>query len=67
MQTVTASPPAIPTGQIRSFGAIGPKYEVCKALYPLQNGDWMVKIRLVESGEEAEYRYTHLLDDPEAQ
>lgn len=59
-------PPSIPTGSIRSFGEVGPKYEVLGASHPLDDGDWMVKIRLLETGEEAEYRRTHLLDDPEA-
>jgi len=32
----------------------------------LENGDWMIAIKLVDTGEDIEYRYTHLLDDPEA-
>ena len=65
MQAVTA-PPSVPVGEIKSFGPFGPKYEVGRALHQLDDGDWMVEITLVESGEKAEYRLTHLSDDPEA-
>ena len=58
--------PAVPLGLIKSFGPIGSKYEVMEPLRRLDDGDWMVRIKLVETGEEAEYRYTHLMDDPEA-
>lgn len=67
MGTVASvSPPSVPTGKIKCFGSFGAKYEVGKPLRPLENGDWMIAIRLVESGEDVEYRYTHVLDDPEA-
>ena len=51
MSAVTMPPP-VPVGEIKRFGPFGPKY--------------MVEITLVESGEKAEYRLTHLSDDPEA-
>jgi len=38
----------------------------CQPLYQLDDGDWMVEVTLVESGEKAEYPLTHLADDPEA-
>ena len=60
------SPPPVPTGTIKSFGPFGPKYEVGRVLRQLDDGDWMVEITLVESGEKAEYRRCHLIDDPEA-
>lgn len=56
---------SVPTGKIRSFGPFGPKYEVGHALRPLDNGDWLVEVRMVESGETAEYRLSRILDDPE--
>ena len=56
--------PKIPTGVIKSFGLVGPKYEVGKALYQIASGDWMVEIILVETGEKTEYQLTHILDDP---
>ncbi|WP_411161780.1 DUF5397 family protein, partial [Chromohalobacter sp. HP20-39] len=32
----------------------------------LDDGDWMIEVTMVESGEKAEYRWTHLTDDPVA-
>ncbi len=61
---VAASP--VPLGKIKSFGPFGPKYEVGQALRQLDDGDWMVGVTMVETGETAEYRLTRLLDDPEA-
>ena len=60
------TPPSVPVGEIKSFGPFGPKYEVGRALHQLDDGDWMVEITLVESGERTEYRLTHLNDDPAA-
>lgn len=61
-----ASFPHIPIGQIKCFGAFGPKYEVGKPLRQLDDGDWLVEIILVESGEKTEYRLTRVNDDPKA-
>lgn len=58
--------PLVPVGRIKSFGPFGPKYEVGQSLHPLEDGDWMIEVTLVDSGEKAQYRWTHLLDDPEA-
>lgn len=58
--------PSVPVGKIKSFGAFGPKYEVREALRALDDGDWMVEVMLAETGEKAEYRLTHVNDDPEA-
>ena len=66
MNTVLSEPPIVPIGKIKSFGELGPKYEVGKPIRPLDDGDWMIHIVLVETGEETEYRYSHLVDDPEA-
>jgi hypothetical protein len=60
------APPHLPLGRIKSFGAFGPKYEVGPALRPLDDGDWLIEVKMVETGETAEYRLSHLLDDPEA-
>jgi hypothetical protein len=60
------APPTIPQGKIKSFGPFGPKYEVGSILHPLADGDWMVEVTLVDSGEKTEYRLTHLSNDPEA-
>lgn len=65
MHAVVTTPP-VPVGKIKSFGAFGPKYEVGQLLRQLDDGDWMVEVVLVETGEKAEYRLTHVNDDPEA-
>jgi len=65
MQTIVESP-IVPVAKIKSFGPFGPKYEVGKPLRQLPDGDWMVEIVMVESGEKAEYRLSHVFDDPEA-
>lgn len=66
MQTVMTAVPPVPTGKIKSFGVLGPKYEVGQPLRQLDDGDWIVEVKMVETGELAEYRLTHLCDDPEA-
>jgi len=65
MQVATTAPP-VPTGRIKSFGAFGPKYEVGLPLRELDDGDWLVEVRMIETGESAEYRLTRVDDDPEA-
>jgi hypothetical protein len=60
------APPFIPVGKIKTFGNIGEQYEVGQALRQIENGDWLVKIKLVTTGETVEYRLTHILNDPEA-
>jgi hypothetical protein len=65
MQEVVA-PPSIPVGKIKSFGPFGPKYEVGQARRQSDDGDWLVEVKMIETGETAEYRLTRLLDDPEA-
>jgi hypothetical protein len=32
----------------------------------LEDGDWLVEVKMVETGETAEYRMTRIFDDPEA-
>lgn len=65
MQAVV-TPPAVPVGKVKSFGPFGPKYVVGQALHQLADGDWMIEVTMIETGEKAEYRWTHLTDDPEA-
>ena len=64
--SIAIAPPPIPIGKIKSFGPFGPKYQVGQARHQLDDGDWMVEVTLVESGERAEYRLTSLSNDPEA-
>jgi hypothetical protein len=53
-------------GQIKTFGIDGPKYEVTDSGRPSKEGEWLVPIRVIESGEELEYRYSRFTLDPEA-
>lgn len=61
------TPPVVPTGKIKSFGPVGPNYEVGEPLRKLDDDDWLFEVTLVESGEKVEYRLTHIQDDPEAE
>jgi hypothetical protein len=51
-------------GTWRRFGPVGPVYEIIGTGGELSDGDVMMKVRVLESGEEADYRLTHILDDP---
>jgi hypothetical protein len=66
MSTGTLHPPVLPIGKIKTFGTLGPKYEIMGSGHPAENGDWLVPIRVVESGEELDYRYSRLILDPDA-
>lgn len=61
-----SAPPHLPAGRIKSFGYFGPKYEVGQATRQLEDGDWMIEVILVETGEKTEYRWTRLVVDPDA-
>ncbi len=58
--------PDVPVGQIKSFGVAGPRYEVGSPLRQLNDGDWLVKVTMIETGEVAEYRLSQMVDDPTA-
>lgn len=47
-------PPPVPLGKIKSFGAFGPKYEVGPLLRQLEDGDWMVQVKMVADQREQE-------------
>jgi len=66
MSAVVTPGPILPIGKIKTFGASGPKYEVMGSGRASENGEWLVPIRVVESGEELEYRYSRLMLDPDA-
>ena len=51
-------------GTWRRFGAAGPVYEVIGAGAKRGDGERMVRVRVVESGEELDYRLAELMDDP---
>ena len=54
-------------GHIKTLGKIGPKYEVCEPIKQISNQDWLLKIRMLDSGEETEYPYSQAINDPEAE
>jgi hypothetical protein len=58
--------PIVPVGKIKTFGACGPTYEVMGTGRSSGAGEWLVPIRVIESGEQLEYRYSRFLLDPEA-
>jgi len=51
-------------GTWRRFGLVGPVYEVIGEGPVSADGDRFMRIRVLESGEETDYRLAELLDDP---
>jgi hypothetical protein len=51
-------------GTWRRFGRTGPAYEVLSSAEGAMNGDRMMRVRVVESGEELDYSLNQILDDP---
>ena len=49
-------------GSIHKFGAHGPAYKVLEAV-GARDGSWMVKIHVLESGEETIYPLAKVLQD----
>ena len=60
-------PPVVPAlvGTWRRFGMVGPVYEIVGVDRRLEDGDWMMRIRVLESGEEADYKLSDVMADPE--
>jgi hypothetical protein len=56
---------AIPVGVIKQFGPYGPEYEVLGPAEP-ENGEQMVNIIIVRTGEKLTYQLDAVLEDPEA-
>ncbi len=56
----------IPVGAVKQFGPWGPEYEVFGAAEP-RDGERMVKIVIVRTGEELDYPLEAILLDPEAE
>jgi len=52
-------------GTWRRFGAVGPVYEIIGPGHERPGGDRLVRIRVVETGEEVDYRLAEILDDPQ--
>jgi hypothetical protein len=56
--------PARFLGTWRRFGCVGPVYEVIGVAGENPIGERLMRIRVLESGEEVDYRLADLLDDP---
>ncbi|MFO7517915.1 DUF5397 family protein [Haemophilus influenzae] len=57
----------IPTGCIKQFGQFGVPYVVGEVAEFLPDGDVLVNITLLQSGEKDIYRLSYLLEAPEAE
>ncbi len=66
MTTVPKSAPVLPIGKIKTFGIEGPPYQITGIGPYSEEGEWMVPIRVVQTGEELDYRYSRLALDPDA-
>jgi len=51
-------------GTWRRFGSAGPVYEILGTGRELPDGDRVMRVRVLESGEEVDYKLTDILDDP---
>ncbi|MFC5556417.1 DUF5397 family protein [Methylobacterium iners] len=51
-------------GTWRRFGLIGPVYEIVGIGETLPAGDQAMRVRVLETNEEVDYRLSNLLDDP---
>lgn len=56
--------PAALVGTWRRFGVAGPVYEIIGTGDELPGGDRLMRVRVVETGEEVNYRLAEILDDP---
>lgn len=66
MQTISSFPSPALLGAFKTFGVFGPAYQVIEPVRQLADGDWMMRVRLLETSEEVEYRYTRVQNDPKA-
>ncbi len=66
MRMKTAFPDQSVIGQFRRFGPLGPAYQVMQPIKTGKDGDWLIRIRILNTGEETDYRYSHLKNDPVA-
>lgn len=62
--TSTLPLPTKLVGTWRRFGVAGPVYEIVHAGAELEDGDRMMRVRVLETGEEVDYRLTDILEDP---
>lgn len=64
METPMLLEPQSLVGTWRRFGLVGPVYEIIGLGKELPDHDRMMRVRVVETGEELDYRLTDILDDP---
>ncbi len=64
MDSAILPSPQTLVGTWRRFGAVGPVYEIIAAGETLPGHDRMMRIRVVETGEELDYRFAEIMDDP---
>jgi hypothetical protein len=65
MSAALAHSAVVPVGAIKQFGPHGPEYEVLGPAAP-ENGQQMVNIVLVRTGEKLAYPLDAVLEEPEA-
>ncbi len=56
--------PAALIGTWRRFGPVGPVYEVVGTSRALDGVDHLMRIRVLESGEELDYQLSKIAEDP---
>jgi len=59
-----AATPETEVGKLKTVGPVGPAYEVGPTLRKLDDGDWLMEITVLESGEVTEYPLSCILEDP---
>lgn len=66
MSTLQLTPPSASDlgGRFHRFGADGPAYEVLKAAAAASAGDWLMRIRILTTGEEVDYLASRIKADP---
>ena len=64
METTMLPEPQNLIGTWRRFGLVGPVYEIIALGKALPEHDRWMRVRVVETGEEVDYRFTDILDDP---
>ena len=64
METTMLPEPQSLIGTWRRFGPVGPVYEIIGLGKELPDHDRWMRIRVVETGEEVDYRFADILDDP---
>ncbi len=64
IDTASLPLPASLLGTWCRFGLFDPVYEIIGVGNKLPNGDLLMRVRVVESGEELDYRFADILDDP---